>query len=225
VLSAVSCKIFVYILPIWPALAAAAALRLHEAASQDSSRPFRIETVVAGVLLVALGVAAQLLCHHYFPGKTGAMMPLAVTLVVLGALAIVLAAMPAVRRCAVLVGVILVVTGLAFSRLSALVLTPAFNDVMSPKVAGEEMRQYATQGYALATCGVPTGTYNYYARSGVIPDVDAADLPAFLQKNPRAVVAIRETTLEEIRDTLPEVQVTAEHRLELKPHCLIVGSE
>ena len=136
-----------------------------------------------------------------------------------------LAAMPAVRRCAVLVGVILVVTGLAFSRLSALVLTPAFNDVMSPKAAGEEMRQYATQGYALATCGVPTGTYNYYARSGVIPDVDAADLPAFLQKNPRAVVAIRETTLEEIRDTLPEVQVTAEHRLELKPHCLIVGSE
>jgi len=223
VLSAVSCKIFVYILSIWPALAAAAAFALHEAAPQPSSRPLRIETAITGALLVALGLAAHLLCRYHFPEKTASMIPLAVALVVLGVLVIVLAAIPAVRRHTVIVASVLIVAGLAFSRLTALVLTPAFNDVMSPAAPGEAMRDYADRDYVLATCGIPFGTYNYYARTRVIKDIkNGTDLPAFLQKNPRAVVAIRETTLEEIRHALPEVLITDKHLLELKPHHLLV---
>lgn len=225
VISAVSCKLFVYILPIWPALAAAAAVRLSRV--EDKSRGLKLETTITGVLLVALSVAAYLLCGHYFPQKTGAMTAVVVVLAVLGAVAIAAVWLPRMpgRRRVVLVGTLLVVTGLAFSRLSALVLLPAFNDVMSPKAAGTTMGEYAEKGYALATCGVPMGTYNYYARQLEVPSLSSHDVAAFLDAHPRAVVAIRGTSLDEIRDSLSGVRITGEHVLERKPHFLVVKEE
>jgi 4-amino-4-deoxy-L-arabinose transferase-like glycosyltransferase len=225
VLSAVSCKIFVYILPIWPALAAAAAVRLRQASDNGASTWFRTEVTIGGVLLAALGAAGLVFCRRHFPEKAAQMAVMAAALGVLGLVALVAAWLPAraVRRRAVLVGSILVVTGLVFSRVAALGLTPAFNDVMSPKVAGEQMRGYASEGYALATCGVPIGTYNFYARQLVIRDVAASDVVRFLAENARAVVTIRGTSLDEIRAALPPgVQIGPEHILESKPHYLLV---
>ena len=225
VLSAVSGKLWVYILPIWPALAVAAAIRLSHALDEGASHCFKIETTIAAALLVALGVAAQLLCRRIFPGKTASMLPLAVALAAFGILGIVAAWLPgstAARKRAVLIASVLVATGLAFSRVATLILTPAFNDTMSPKVAGEQMRGYASEGYALAACGVPFGTYNYYARQRVIPQLDGVEVAEFLEEHPRTVVAIRGTSLDEIRDALPDVLITGEHVLERKAHYLIV---
>jgi hypothetical protein len=97
---------------------------------------------------------------------------------------------------------------------------------MSPKEAGRQMGELADSGYVLATCGVPTGTYNYYARRSVIREIRAADVVPFLQENRAAVVAIRGTALDEIRGRLP-VGVTIEfrHVLERKPHFLVVKKE
>ena len=129
------------------------------------------------------------------------------------------------RRIAILTAT-LVVTALIFSRLCTLVLTPAFNDTMSPTSAGEQMRAYADKGYALASCGVPFGTYNYYARQRVITELDAAAVPAFLQEHPRAVVAIRGASLDAIRRSLPaDVRIEGDHVLERKPHFLLVKDE
>jgi hypothetical protein len=128
------------------------------------------------------------------------------------------------------------------------VLTPAFNDIMSPKTAGEKMRTYAEDGCGVASCGVPYGTYNYYAHVRVIPEVSgrdayipgvplcppfvpviripAADVLAFLAAHPRAVVAIRGTSLDAIRPALPaDIKITAKHVLELKPHFLLVKNQ
>ena len=176
---------------------------------------------------MALGVAASLLCRHYFPEKMGAMTPVAVVLAVFGAVAIGAAWVPRVdgSKRAVLVGALLVATGLAFSRLTALVLTPAFDDVMSPKTAGTTMREYAEDGYGLATCGVPMGTYNCYARQQVIPSLSSPEVAAFFEAHPRAVVVIRGASLEKIRDSLTDVRVTGKHILELKPHYLLVTDE
>jgi 4-amino-4-deoxy-L-arabinose transferase-like glycosyltransferase len=228
VLSAVSCKLWVYILPIWPALAVAAAVRLRHALVEGASKWFKIEATVTGGLLLAMSVAAQLLCQHIFPEKTASVLPVCVGLSAFGVLAIVAAWLPALstgRTRAVLVGSVLVVTGLTFSRVTALVLTPEFNDVMSPKTAGELMRQYADDGYALATCGVPIGTYNYYARQRIIPEIQADEVQSFLAENPRAVVAIRKKALDELHDVLPDLLRTGEHVLERKTHYLVVKGE
>ncbi len=229
VLSAVSCKLWVYILPIWPALAVAAAVRLRQALDDGASKWFKIEATVTGGLVLALSIVAQLLFRRVFPAKMGSVLPVCLGLSALGVLAVVVAWLPALstgRRRAVLVGTVLVVTGLAFSRVTALVLTPAFNDVMSPKAAGELMRQYADDGYVLATCGVPVGTYNYYARSRVIREIKtAADVPRFLAETPRAVVAVRKTTLDELHEAPPDVLIRGEHVLEMKTHYLVVKGE
>lgn len=224
VLSAVSCKLWVYILPIWPALAVAAAVRLRHALVEGASKWFKIEVTVTGGLLVTLGVAGQILCRHYFPDKTASMAPLAAALSLLGACAVVIAWSPgpaAARKRAVLVGTLFVLTGMAFSRLTMSTLTPAFNDAMSPARAAEGMRWFADQGYTLATCGVPTGTYNYYTHQRVIPEIDAADLPDFFTQHAPALVAIRTKIFVEIYDDLPGVFATWPHELERKEHCLI----
>ncbi len=230
VISTVSCKIFVYILPIWPALAAAAAVRLRGAEGrgvEGKTRGLRIETTIAGALLVALGVAAAVLCRRYFPDKTGAIDPAAIVLAALGVVAIGAAWVPriAVSKRVVVVGAVLLATSLAFSRLTALVVTPAFDDVMSPVAAGTTMREYAEKGYALAESGVPRGTYNYYARRLVIPTLSAAEVADFLDAYPRAVIAIRGTSLDEILPLPAGVRITGEHVLELKAHSLLVKEE
>jgi 4-amino-4-deoxy-L-arabinose transferase-like glycosyltransferase len=226
VLSAVSCKLFVYILAIWPPLAAAAAFALCE--REGKGRALQIETTVTGVLLLAAGAAAYMLGTRHVPDKMASVAPLSVVLVGIGA---VLAAaswlpQPPMRRRIALVTAVLVATGLVFWRLCALVATPAFNDTMSPQAAGERMRAYAEEGYAVASCGVPFGTYNYYARVCEIRELDGPSVIAFLDQHTRAVVAIRGTSLDAIRDSLPPgVEITAEHILELKPHFLFVKEE
>ncbi|MBN1916992.1 MAG: glycosyltransferase family 39 protein [Verrucomicrobia bacterium] len=226
VLSAVSCKIFVYILAIWPPLAAAAAFALCDREGQG--RALRIETTVTGALLVAVGTVAYTQATTFFPEKLASVTPLAIVLIGVGAVLVAAAWLPQppMRRRVTILAVTLVVTGLVFSRLCALVLTPAFNDTMSPASAGAEMRTYADEGYAVASCGIPYGCYNYYAGVRVIPELDAAAVPSFFDENTRAVVAIRGTALDEIRDQLPEsIRIEGEHVLERKPHYLLVRDD
>ena len=226
VLSAVSCKLWVYILAIWPLLAAAAAFALRE--NEGKGKALQIETTVTGALLVAVGTAAYTQATKFFAEKLASVTPLAIVLIGVGAVLVAAAWLPQppMRRRITILALTLVVTGLVFSRLCSVVLTPAFNDTMSPAAAGEQMRAYAEQGYAVASCGVPYGTYNYYARERVIADLDAADVPAFLRENPRAVIAIRGTSLDAIRDSLPAgVRIEGDHVLERKPHYLLVKQE
>lgn len=223
ILSAVSCKIFVYILAVWPPLAAAAALALSS--KDDRGRACRVETTITSVFLVAVAVAAYLLARKHLPGKTAAILPLAITLVISGLILTSVSWLPKppVRRRVVLITAVLAVVGLAFSRICSLALTPVFNDTMSPRAAGLEMRAFAERGYAVASCGVPFGTYNYYADVRVIPELDGPGVIAFLDKHPRAVVAVRGTSLEAIGDALPpHVETTTKHVLELKPHFLLI---
>jgi len=225
VLSAVSCKLWVYILPVWPALACAAAVRLCEAAEGRRPRGFKIETTITAALLVVLGAVAYGLCSRHFPSHIRPVAVFGGVLALCGAVAIAAAWLPhrSVKRRVMLVGGVLIVCGLAFSRLTTLVLTPAFNESMSPKAAGEQMARYAAQGYTLATCGVPFGTYNYHAHQLVIAELDAADLPRYFDDHPRAVVAIRAKDFEAVRDALPGVRIVGEHVLENKTHLLLVS--
>ncbi len=228
VVSAVSCKIFVYILPIWPALAAAAAVRLRQPRDRRASTWLRIEALLVAILLVAVASAALYLGAHYFGEKKEPICSSVAALMTAAVFVLALTWVPGLRAVgsrAAFLAVLLVWVGFVFSRMMSLGLTPAFNDVMSPKTAGTTMGEYAEEGYALATCGVPIGTYNYYARQLVIRSLSSQDVAAFLDEHPRAVVAIRGTSLDEIRPLPAGVRIIGEHVLELKPHSLLVKDE
>lgn len=180
-LSAISIKLGIYLLPLLPPLAVLTAGALA-GVSDDARR--RIWTAIA-LGLTAAAVLLVVFVRWALPALTGAGVASAALMV-----AVALAVL-ALRRRGIEPALSALVLGLAVCANATLVLAgPGLDAVMSPRATAEVMRAYAAQGYLPVAHQMLPGIYTYYVGSPILETRRFAALSAVLHQHRKVVVAI-----------------------------------
>ncbi len=182
-LSCLSGKVFVYVLPLLAPLALLAASGLED---MDWSRAKAFWTALAGLLLLL--AAALPVAEAVVP------MPVAPRGVALGTvlLAATGVAVLLLRRDGTRVPLLALALGLLLWSLPLhLITAPSLDNYMSPKRQGEIIKAYVAEGYTPLAFDIYSGIFTYYA--GVnIPEADSlAQVAAEVDKAPRAILVTR----------------------------------
>jgi 4-amino-4-deoxy-L-arabinose transferase-like glycosyltransferase len=199
-LSAVSIKLAIYLLPLYPALAALAARTWLGLGDRPRAR---VLYAWGGLfLLLALGLGlANLLLHRALTPPWPVDLPwawvagAAGAAGLLGALLIRLAPRLSARG-----GLLLLTAGTtAWLAPLALGLAPALDPVMSPQAQSEVMADYIRQGYEPMAFHIYSGTYTYYAGQDVFETQDRDLLAARIAAAPKVVVGMQKRYWDEWR--------------------------
>ncbi|UZP68013.1 glycosyltransferase family 39 protein [Desulfovibrio mangrovi] len=189
-LSAISIKLPVYLMPLFPLLAILSARGLMRLTPGRCRMMFRL------FALLFAGVAGGLVYLEFFNN------PFHVQLAgwdYLAAIAGVCAAtlwIAAPRRGEG--GLLLLAACVtAFILPLGTITAPSLDAIMSPKAQATIMRSYLLNGFAPASYRIYSGTYSYYAKSNIFETNDWAELDTFVQEHPDVVVAIRQKHWEE----------------------------
>ncbi len=217
-LSVVSGKIAIYLLPLLPALAvltARALLLLSPRRSRWFFFCLGLFFGLLGLLFVAAQFGPRLLpllpeswtttlpavARAYLDNTSGlAFMGLALLLLAVVLLFFTRRSLPDGSLLSTGLGIVLLMQPYA------LAVAPSLDTMLSPRAQAEVMAEYVRRGYAPAAYRVYPGVYAYYLDETlaaaapdaprpdtVVPDLnDGAALTAFLAEHPRAVVAMRE---------------------------------
>ncbi|MDK2954887.1 MAG: hypothetical protein PWQ57_383 [Desulfovibrionales bacterium] len=212
-LTSLSTKVLVYILPLLPPMAALAGLRLLRLDAKKA----RACALAVGVVYLALAVAAPF-AEIFLPFDIP-IRGLGFTTLILGGLG----AWLAIRRPqpkSVLAGVVLGATLWVLP--AALLTAPSFDPVMSPKAQASIMGEYADAGYAPAACRIYSGLYSYYAGRNITEMESLEDLKAFLATHPKAVVGLPEKYWRQWRGELPGLRVVHEQFIADRAYALLL---
>jgi len=189
-LSAISIKLPVYLLPLFPLLAILSARALMRLTPGRCRMMFRL------FALLFAGIAGGLVYIEFFNN------PFHVQIVgwdYLAAIAGVSAAIlwiAAPRRAEgglLLLAVCVTVFILPLGTITA----PALDSIMSPKAQATVMRTYMLNGFAPASYRIYSGTYSYYVKANIFETNDWPELDAFVQEHPDVVIAMRRKHWEE----------------------------
>ncbi len=183
-LSAVSIKLPVYLLPTLPALAILIARGLRDLSPGRSQLLFRL----FAILFSALGIGvlyAQFIGTPFHVSLDGWYY-----LVGVAAVAATILWFAAPRRA---LGGLLLLTLLvtAFILPLGMLTAPSLDGIMSPKAQAEVMREYIDKGYAPATYQMYSGTYSYYAGAKIFETKSWDTLSQFMQEHPNTVIGLR----------------------------------
>lgn len=180
-LTAVSIKLAVYLLPLFPALAILAADALLDMPRHSRQRFW---TLLAGFFLL-LTVAVPFTDLLHLPGLH--LRGLGLSTLLTGLLTLGLLALRGGRQGALP----LVVAGMAlwFLVLGGLV-APSLDSIMTPKPQALRMKDYVAQGYAPVSWRVYPGIYNYYAGAAVPALERLEDLQRFMAGHSKVVLAV-----------------------------------
>ena len=190
-LSLISIKLPIYALPLFPPLAilcAKGVLRMRPTPCAALQYITALILAVLGLAFMLLPIAPpNILALVSFPPA----MP-AGTMVLGGAClvtACILAFLVRPRRSeGLLLVMALFMAAFSFPAWSA--TAPSLDRVLSPKAQAEVIKKYRAAGYAPASFKVYPGTYSYYA--GQVTNCRTwEDVTAFINKNPKALVALR----------------------------------
>jgi len=182
-LSIVSIKIIIYLLPLFAPLALLLARTLL-GLSADRTR--RLSLIIAGLLgLVAVGLPAGAMFAPWPVEVRGAW----IAAVLLALLALGLwKLLEGKSSRSVLMYLLLGMT--VWTQPVGLITAPSLDAGMSPKAQAEVMGKYIAEGYAPVAHRVYSGIYAYYARSGYTETHEMPELLEFLAQNPRVVAAM-----------------------------------
>ena len=100
-----------------------------------------------------------------------------------------------------------------FANLAALVVMPSLDPVMSPKAQGEQLGDFARQGYFPAAYRTVHGLHSYYARCDIFEAWQYDDLAVQLQQHPKAALIIQQRDWEKWTDKLAGFRLVSEQRL------------
>lgn len=191
-LSAVSIKLAIYLLPLYPALAALAARAWLNLPDRPRTR---VLYAVGGLfLLLALGLClANLLLHRALTPPWPVDLPWAWVAGAAGAAGLLGALLLRFGpRLSARGGLLLVTVGMtAWLAPLALGLAPALDPVMSPQAQSEVMGDYIRQGYEPMAFHIYSGTYTYYAGADVFETQDLELLASRIAAAPKAVVGMQ----------------------------------
>lgn len=198
-LTVVSIKIVIYLLPLFPLLAvvtARALLRLNGFGSRMyfGLTAFLLLAVALGLGAVSLWQWAPDMVRVRFQPQVLAMLDIARGAPILAGVTLIFAVLlwKAVDRSRPEGGLLTLaafVTALIVP--AALFTAPSLDPVMSPRAQGELMGEYIRKGYHPVSYKVYSGTYTYYAGSNIEELSDEESLRAAVAVFPQLVVAMR----------------------------------
>jgi 4-amino-4-deoxy-L-arabinose transferase-like glycosyltransferase len=184
VLSAISIKLEIYLLPLVPPLAVLTADTLARAPEKARRRIWLAVTL--GLIAVAAAVAA-LPWFVQEPALTGIALASAVLL------AAVAAGVFLLRRGGVEPALAALVLGLAGTVNATLAFGgPALDALLSPRAGAEVIREYAAQGYLPIAHATFPGVYSYYVGARVRETRRFETLATVMRRHPRVVIAMRQ---------------------------------
>ena len=182
-LSCLSGKVFVYVLPLLAPLALLAATELE---NMDWLAARRFWLVLAGLLLVlaaALPVAEAVVPLPVAPRGV------ALSTVLLAATGV---AVLMLRREGTRVPLLALALGLLLWSLPLhLITAPSLDNYMSPKRQGEIIKAYVAEGYTPLAFDIYSGIFTYYAGTNLLETNDLAVITAEVDKAPRAILVLR----------------------------------
>ncbi len=186
-ISALSGKLFVYLVPLFPPLALLAAASLPAPWEAWEEPPHVAGAgLAAGLFFAAAGAGLLWGLARYLPADLAwRLLPAAGLLVGLGGLLILLRRRARALLWALLAGACLVSwVGLGFG-------AAQLNDYFSPRALGERLAALSRAGWQIAAVDIARGTLSFYA-GGQLRQLSAAQLEAALREPGRLAVAVRE---------------------------------
>jgi 4-amino-4-deoxy-L-arabinose transferase-like glycosyltransferase len=213
-LSSLSGKVFIYVLPMFPPLAILIADALR---TMNEARARRLWTLV-GSLWIVIGAVLLL---------AGDLIPLPVPVRGMGICAAVLiacgAAIVSVRakgfRAALLTCALSMILWIYPVGMLA---APSLDDAMSPRHQALILKDYVDRGYAPFAARVYAGIYAYYAEHDYPEYDDYSKLIEVMAGEDKAILAMRASHWEEIKDRLPEFHVIDRQSIAGLVHVLAV---
>ncbi|WP_245590888.1 ArnT family glycosyltransferase [Nitratidesulfovibrio termitidis] len=198
-LTAVSIKIVIYLLPLFPLLAVVTARALLRLNGFGSRMYFGLTALLLLVLALGLGAAslwqwAPDMVRVRFQPQALAMLDIVRGAPILAGVTLVFAVLlwKAVDRSRPEGGLLTLaafVTALVVP--AALLTAPSLDPIMSPRAQAELMGEYIRKGYHPVSYKVYSGTYTYYAGSNIEELSDEDSLRAAVAVFPQLVVAMR----------------------------------
>jgi 4-amino-4-deoxy-L-arabinose transferase-like glycosyltransferase len=213
-LSSLSGKVFIYVLPMFPPLALLIADSLR---TMNEFRARRLWTLVGGLWAV-IG-AVLLLAGDLIPLPVPVRgMGLCAALLILGGAAIFFMRDKGFRAALLTCALAMILWMHPVGMLAG----PSLDDAMSPKRQALILKDYIERGYAPFAARVYSGIYTYYA-GHEYPEYD--NYEALIEKmaeRDKAVLVIRETYWNDIRDRLPDFHIVDRQSIAGLVHVLAV---
>lgn len=205
ILSAISYKIFIYNLLYLPALALVIGAALSESACKKDKNGFGAESIVTGILLFILGILITsfwilhkegLLVYPGFnPARWSAV--ICIILAIASCFGSSLALMVrSIRRQTVMNVIVICLLMYVLPRAIVAFIVPELDEVLSPRRLSERIKWYHEQGFEPGQYRVELGILNYYADTNIKRLYTLEEMKDFLEKNPRAVIAITDNHLQ-----------------------------
>ncbi len=225
VLTLVSIKIIIYLMPLFPALALLTARALG---GLDQRAVKRLCWIVGGILAVMAVNLPLANFMHQWPIKVGGLWVPAVTAAVA---AVVLFRFGARMRPAgaLLVMAICITAWLVPLQIQTL---PCLDAVMSPKAQGEMMGDYMAQGYRPVAYRIYSGTYTYYAGHNILEVQDYYEngvaqsglekILTILKTTPKVVLAMRRKYWDQWEERPETLHIVHEQWIVDRPFVLAV---
>jgi len=189
-LSAVSIKLPVYLMPLLPPLAILMARGLMRLTPGRSRLMFRL------FALLFAGTGGGLIYVQFFNNPFHVDIGGWQYLAAIAALCAVILWKAAPRRAE---GGLVLLTALvtAFILPLGIITAPSLDGIMSPKAQAVVMRSYIQNGFAPASYRIYSGTYTYYAKTNIFETNEWVELDDFVATHPDAVIAMRKKHWEE----------------------------
>jgi len=216
ILSAISYKIFIYNLLYLPALGLIVGIMLEETISSKKWKSLKIETFITAILLFIAGIifilgfilASKGFVNTHGFKVTGWLTTINIVIAVFVLIGASVGLLISLRRDKASISILLLVflmivlpkimTGLVYTQL---------DEIMSPKRLCERIKWYDEQGFSGGQYKIELGRLNYYAQTDLKRLFTIEEVEEFLEKNPRAIVAITANHLAMNRDRLETVNV------------------
>lgn len=182
-LSCLSGKVFVYILPFFAPLALLTADVLEDL---DWPRAGLFWVLASGFLLLlalALPVAEALLPLPVTPRGVA----LSTVLLAAAAIGLFLLRRDGARAPLLFLTLALLVWSLPLNRITL----PSLDDYMSPKRQGSLIRAYVAEGYKPLAYDIYSGVFTYYAGTNLLETNDLSKIAAEVEENPKCVLVLR----------------------------------
>ncbi|MBG0774987.1 MAG: glycosyltransferase family 39 protein [Desulfovibrionaceae bacterium] len=223
-LSAVSIKIVIYLLPLFAPLAVLTARTLladRRARPDAPGTADRFWKLLAALFaLMALAVPFANYAHPWPITITG-LIPLAGGCAVLA-----LVFWKGVPRGAARGGLLLLALCVGgWIWLVGTRVAPSLDAVMSPRHQATVMREYIAKGFYPVTYKVYSGTYSYYAGQDVLEVKSWEDVAQVLQWRPKVVLAMKRKYWEEWENRPADLRIVDEQWIVEEPYVLAVSTE
>jgi len=214
-LSAVSSKIVVYLLPLFAPLAVIAAHALLELEGRRSRRVFLPMAVILGLLAAVLPFANH---FHPWPVRIEGLGLAGGTLLLVAVLLGRFVPLDAPR--AALTYLVLALT--LWLQPVGMFVVPSLDAIMSPKAQAELMGSYIDAGYTPLGYKLYSGTYTYYAGHDIRELDEMQDLERELALHPDVVLGMRRKYWDRWENRPVELRLVHEQWIADRPYVLAV---